>query len=498
VPARLHAVGESTAETVPAAVFSHPRSFPRKLPTPTRRQLAARTWQISRVVARYFGIAALRGADEMRRSRRVDVGLAIAKPLRRTFEELGATFMKFGQLIASAPGVFGEEVASEFRSCLDTGPVVSPDEVRDIVEADLGMALDDAFSHFELYPIGRASIAVVHRAVTSDGREVAVKILRPGIEGRVAVDLDLMQPLLEVVARYTGEDIAGGMLQLLEGFREQMAEELDLRNELRAMLNYRSLLGQVDLPLIVVPEPLQDLSGPRVLTMEYLKGRPIDDLSAIQEMGLDPTPIIDQMVKAFFMTALRWGFFHGDVHAGNLLVLPDGRVGVLDWGIVGRLDADTHLFFRKIIEASLGEESAWAEVTDFFVRIYGSAVSDALGVEGDELVAMVRTLMEPILTKPFGEISLAELIQGPRRQAEKARGIEARKMTVRGIWRRFAEQRRIRAKALEHGGLNSDFDRQAFLLSKQLMYFERYGKMFLSDTSILSDVDFFRAVLAAS
>lgn len=477
--------------------FDHPRSFPRKLPQPTRTQLIARTARIARVIAHYFGIAALRGAGEVRQTRSLDVRLAIAKPLRRTFEELGATFMKFGQLIASAPGVFGDEISAEFRTCLDTGPIVPPEEVRDIVEADLGMAIEDAFSSFDMYPIGRASIAVVHRAVTAGGREVAVKILRPGIETRVAIDLDLMQPLIEVVARYTGEEVAGAMLQLLEGFREQMAEELDLRNEERAMINYRSLLTQVDLPLIVVPEPITELSGPRVLTMEYLTGHPIDDLGAIEEMGLDPKPIIDQMVKAFFMTALRWGFFHGDVHAGNLLVLTDGRIGVLDWGIVGRLDPDTHLFFRKIIEASLGDESAWADVTDFFVRVYGSAVSDVLGVEGEELVLMVKTLMQPILTKPFGEISLSELIQGPRRQAERARGLEARQMTFRGVWKRFAEQRRIRAKALEHGGLNSAFDRQAFLLSKQLMYFERYGKMFLSDTSILSDREFFSAVLSS-
>ncbi|HUY85567.1 MAG TPA: AarF/UbiB family protein [Acidimicrobiales bacterium] len=455
-----------------------------------------RTFKIGRVVVHHFGAAALRGADHARRNREFDPVKTFAKPLRMTFEELGATFMKFGQLLASAPGVFGEEIATEFRTCLDTGPIVSPDEVREIVEADLGMSIEDAFSSFDMYPIGRASIAVVHRAITVSGREVAVKILRPDIEGRVATDLDLMQPLMEVVTRYTGEEIAGAMLQLLEGFREQMAEELDLRNEARAMINYRKLLEKVDLPLIVVPEPLVELSGPRVLTMEFLNGFAIDDLGAIEKMGHDPKPIIDQMVKAFFLTALRWGFFHGDVHAGNLLILEDGRIGILDWGIVGRLDPDTHRFFRKIVEASLGNEAAWGDVTDYFIKVYGPAVSATLGLQGEELVLMVKTLMEPILTRPFGEISLSELIQGPRRQAEKARGIEAQRMTLRGVFRRFAEQRKIRDMALEHGGISSEFDRQAFLLSKQLMYFERYGKMFHSDTSLLADKAFFEAILA--
>jgi hypothetical protein len=202
------------------------------------------------------------------------------------------------------------------------------------------------------------------------------------------------------------------------------------------------------------------------------------------------------MVKAFFLTALRWGFFHGDVHAGNLLMLEDGRIGIIDWGIVGRLDPDTHRFFRKIIEASLGDESAWTDVTEYFLKVYGQAVSEVLGLEGEELVLMIKTLMEPILTKPFGEISLSELIQGPRKQAEKARGVEAQKMTLRRVFQRFAEQRRIRKMAMEHGGLSSDFDRQAFLLSKQLMYFERYGKLFHSEASLLADVDFFREILA--
>ncbi len=476
--------------------FSHPRSFPKKLPSPTRSQLLGRTAKIGRVLVRNFGVAALKGANQARQGDSFDSVKTLARPLRLTFEELGATFMKFGQLLASSPGVFGEAISNEFRSCLDTGPIVSPEEVRDIVEADLGMALEDAFSSFDMYPIGRASIAVVHRAVTSSGREVAVKILRPGIESRVATDLDLMQPLMEVVSKYTGEEIAGAMLQLLEGFREQMAEELDLRNESRAMMNYRSLLTKVDLPLIVVPEPIPELSGPRVLTMEFLKGVAIDDLSAIEELGHDPSAIIDQMVKAFFLTALRWGFFHGDVHAGNLLMLEDGRIGIIDWGIVGRLDPDTHRFFRKIIEASLGDESAWTDVTEYFLKVYGQAVSEVLGLEGEELVLMIKTLMEPILTKPFGEISLSELIQGPRKQAEKARGVEAQKMTLRRVFQRFAEQRRIRKMAMEHGGLSSDFDRQAFLLSKQLMYFERYGKLFHSEASLLADVDFFREILA--
>ena len=121
------------------------------------------------------------------------------------------------------------------------------DEVRRAVEADLGMPLDEAFWSFSETPIGRASISVVHKATTRDGRRVAVKVLRPGIEHQVATDLDLFQPLLEIVAKQTGEYAAGQLLAMFQGFRVQIGEELDLRNEARAMAHYRRLLDQVDL-----------------------------------------------------------------------------------------------------------------------------------------------------------------------------------------------------------------------------------------------------------
>ena len=164
--------------------------------------------------------------------------------------------------------MFGEQVADEFRSCLDTGPPADAAEIRARVEEDLGMALTEAFAEFEPEPIGRASIAVVYRARLHDGRLVAVKVLRPGIERRVAADLDLMTPLIQLVVRETGDQMAGSILQLVDGFRVQIGEELDLRNEARSLADFRRLATEASLPLLVVPEPYPELSGPSVLTME--------------------------------------------------------------------------------------------------------------------------------------------------------------------------------------------------------------------------------------
>ncbi len=157
--------------------------------------------------------------------------------------------MKFGQIIASSPGMFGDEVADEFRACLDTGPAVPFPDVRQRVEEDLGLSLRDAFAEFDPEPVGTASIAVVHRARLLDGRVVAVKVLRPDIEHIVATDLDLMQPLLEILVRQTGDQMAGNVLQLLDGFRVQIGEEMDLRNEARSLMHFRRLQNEFDLTL---------------------------------------------------------------------------------------------------------------------------------------------------------------------------------------------------------------------------------------------------------
>jgi predicted unusual protein kinase regulating ubiquinone biosynthesis (AarF/ABC1/UbiB family) len=469
-----------------------PRVFPRELPESSRRDLARRARQITTVTTKHFAPLALRTA--LTRHMAPD---AYARPLRRTFEELGATFMKFGQLIGSSPGVFGDGVAKEFRSCLDTGSPVPFDAVRRIVEADLGMPLDEAFWSFSETPIGRASISVVHKATTRDGRRVAVKVLRPDIEHKVARDLDLFQPLLEVIAKQTGEYAAGQLLAMFQGFRVQIGEELDLRNEARAMAHYRRLLAQVDLPRVTVPEVFAELSGPRVLTMEFFEGVPVDDLTTVAGYGYDPAPIVQEVIKGFLLTAIRWGTFHGDVHAGNLLLLPDGRVGVIDWGIVGRLDTQTHLFFRDLIRAALGEEEAWPDIARHVTRMYGSVLQENLGMDEAQTQAFMRMTLEPLLTRPFGEVSLADLLTAPQRQVAQVKGLTETQLTLRAIYHRFKEQRRVRAAAEAQGVYDSEMDRGIFMLSKQLMYFERYGKIFLADVGLFEDEDFFRGALDA-
>jgi predicted unusual protein kinase regulating ubiquinone biosynthesis (AarF/ABC1/UbiB family) len=471
-----------------------PRIYPRRLPEPTRRELLRRGRRIATVVGLHFAPTALR---QLRTIRQGALPAAqLARPLRRSFQDLGGTFMKFGQIIASSPGMFGDDVANEFRATLDTGPPVPFPDVRQRVEEDLGMALRDAFRDFDPDPVGTASIAVVHRARLHDGRIVAVKVLRPEIEHVVATDLDLMQPLLEILVRQTGDQMAGNVLQLLDGFRVQIGEEMDLRNEARSLLHFRRLQSEFGLDRIAVPEPHLGLSGRNVLTMEYLDGVPIDDLAQVADLGVDPTPLVQDVMRAFFVTTVRWGAFHGDVHAGNMLLLRDGRIGVIDWGIVGRLDSATHGFFIALLSAAMGDEAAWPVVTKHITDVYGPAIGVAVGMSDDELTGFIRSIVEPALNRPFGEVSLAGIMQTIQQQMARAQGREAHQRSLRAIMRRLRTQRRVRRMADEAGGLMSDFDRGTFLLAKQLMYFERYGRMFVSEVPILHDRAFIEQLLA--
>jgi aarF domain-containing kinase len=471
-----------------------PRYHGRRLPEPSRLELARRGASLVSIFGRHL---ARSGARELRRRPRGPIDpAAFARPVRMAFEEAGGTFVKFGQIVASAPGLFGAELAEEFRSCLDTGPAVPFGEVRRTIEDGLGCDLADVYSHIDPTPIGRASIAVVHRATLRDGTDVAVKVLRPRIDHLVATDLDLMEPLFEILVRQTGARLAGATLQQLDGLRIQIGEELDLRNEARALAHFRVLNADSGLDRVAVPQPYPEFSSQNVLTMEFLDGVPIDDLAQVEELGLDPAPLIDQLIRGFFLMTVKWGTFHGDIHAGNLLLLRDGRVGVIDFGIVGRLDPATHTYFIRLLAAILGDESAWDDVTAYLVTTYGPALRDVLGMDDRQLAQFMRAMVEPILLKPFGEFSFAEMMNVTQAQVAEANGVSFQSLSVRELWKRLRLQRRIHRLAVEGGGLMTEFDRNNFLLGKQLMYFERYGRMYLADRAILTDREFLAQLLS--
>ena len=463
---------------------------PIELPLASPKTRVFRKVETAAVFARYLGPVLVK-----RVAKRPAPPAEVGRRLRLAFESLGSTYIKFGQLVGSSPGAFGAAVSDEFRSCLDTGPAVALDEIRHVIEAAVGCPLDVAFITIKPEPIASASIAAVYQATLPDGREVAVKVLRPGIAARVAVDLDIMEPVFKRLALW-GVPIAGPLYRFLRGFRTQVAEELDLRNEARTMTHFRSLVLAGGLDRIVIPEPYPELSSADVLVMEFLDGVAIDDLGAIEEMGHDPRPVVLDLLRSWFLTGLRDAMFHGDIHAGNLMILRDGRAGVIDWGIVGRLDAPTHRLFRRFVEAILGDVTAWDEIAKFIAEMGGpfAGGDEGDGRGGGGIPEEARNEIQDMLTKPFGEVNLSGAFSGPGPVGERHK--KPRTRAEKKVRRKFI--REMRQRMIGSGFADTGLAQADFLLFKQLLYFERYGKMYLADTALMGDREYLEKVLAES
>ncbi len=462
---------------------------PIEMPEPSLATRARRLVQTTGLLARYLAPAAADVAI-----RRQPKNEAISRGARRACEGLGATYVKFAQLVASAPAVVGPTVADEFRGTLDRGPGVPLREVRRIFEETTGKRVEEAFASFERRPFAAAPMAVVHRATLHSGEKVAVKVLRPGLGEVVAADLELMIPFFRGLARL-GNEPAFSLVSYLDGLREQIGEELDLRNEARSMAHFRGLFEEFNLDLLVVPKVYEDLSGQNVITMEYLDGVPIDDLTMVEKLGLDPKALIRELLRAWVLTAVHTGTFHADIHAGNLLALHDGRLGMLDWGIVAQLDPETQLLMQKLVEASLGDDSAWETITATLIKVQGTTLRDGLGLTDEEVHRVVRAMMEPVLTMPLRDVSMASVFAGPDEVYRMAgRDVPPRRGFLDRV-RKLRNTARAHRIAFQDGYHENSFQRSNFLSSKQLIYLERYGRMYVPEHAILGDKEFLETVV---
>jgi ubiquinone biosynthesis protein len=322
--------------------------------------------------------------------------------LAAAFQEIGPAFIKLGQMLATRADLLGDEVAADLALLQDRLPPFPAPEARALIAAEFGCPLEELFSAFDDVPVAAASIAQVHFAVTGEGDEVAVKILRPGIVRAFARDLELLMWLGELIERTRPALRRLKPVEIARTLAKSVEIETDLRFEAAAASELaENFAGD---PGFRVPRVDWRRTGHGVLTTGRVAGIRVDDRAALVAAGHDIDALLQKAAEAFFNQVFRDGFFHADLHPGNMFVAADGAIAVVDFGIMGRLDRDTRFFLADMLVGFLsGDYRRVAEV-----HFEAGYVPRRLSV--DEFAQACRSIGEPILGRPLAEISIARLL----------------------------------------------------------------------------------------
>jgi ubiquinone biosynthesis protein len=335
----------------------------------------------------------------------------LSRRLRHAFAALGPTYIKLGQIISGGEGLFPEELVHEFKQLRDRVPPEPFEVVRRVVELDLGRSLDDVFERFDRTPIAAASIAQVHGARLRTGEEVVVKVQRAQIARLVREDIRAMSWLApRLVGRIPVAALANPPA-LVELFAETIVEELDFCLEAQNMLDIARVLAETNQRSTIVPRPHPTLVTRRVLVMERLDGIPWDDVTAMKDAGVDTEAVLHAGLVSFMEGAMLYGVFHGDLHGGNLMVQPDGRTVLMDFGITGRLDESKRLAFLMLLVGAtsgdtMGQLGALRDLGAFppdtdleavFVDLGLDRTIDPTLLSADELVHELQDLTKKLL-----------------------------------------------------------------------------------------------------
>jgi len=386
--------------------------------------------------------------------------------VRRAFETLGPTFLKLGQLIASSPGLFPRRYADEFQYCLDR---VRPFQVPTLklkIERELGKPIEELFKTFEDKPLGSASIAQVHGATLPDGTEVVVKVQRPRIRSRVDADLFFMRVgawFLSKVSRAAELNNARG---IVSDFDRTIHEEIDFNKEGANQTEFNQLMQKYGIDDCMAPTPVPGMVTDQVLVMGRFRGFKADDRDNIVRAGIDPEVFLRKGLRAWLMTVVLDGFFHGDAHAGNLMMLPAGEyrpkaaIGFLDFGIIGRFtDTQRHQVVQYVLAFTAGDYEQLAAV-----MLEIGAIKD--GIDRSQLVKDLAKVYGPLIEMNLADLKYEEVLPA------------------------------ITALAFRYGiRLPSEF----LLILKQLLFFDRYAKLMAPKLNVFSDfglVDFLFGPLA--
>lgn len=377
--------------------------------------------------------------------------------LRQTFESLGATYIKLGQFIASSPTFFPKEYVEEFQYCLDKTPSLPFSVIRKIIRDELGRPIEEVFAEIDPVALASASIAQVHAAKLVSGEDVVIKVQKPGVENILLTDLNflyLAARILETLApKLSWTSLSG----IVEEIQRTMMEECDFIKEANNLKVFRTFLLDTHNDEATVPRVYEHCSSRRILTMERFYGVPLTDLESIRGYARDPERTLITAMNTWFASLTKCEFFHADVHAGNLMVLQDGRVGFIDFGIVGRIRPDT-----------------WQAVSDFISAVMVGnfeAMADAMTRIGITRESVVVSALANDLRTLYQQMDRMVPDHVPYEADQAEDDVNSILMDM--------------VRVGESHGLH--FPREFALLLKQFLYFDRYVHILAPEMDVFMD-----------
>lgn len=330
-------------------------------------------------------------------SDRENRGLKIASALKK----LGPSFIKLGQTLSVRPDIVGEEIAECLTSLQDKIPPFPSEKAREIIEKELGRPLDSMFSKFDDEAVAAASIAQVHKAVTIEGEEVAVKILRPDIEKDFYRDIRLFYSIAKFLRTFKKAKRLRPRA-VVDVFAESVKKELDLRLEAAAASELKENCANDE--GVYIPKLYWNLTSQRVLVTQWIDGIPVNARKALVDAGHDLEKITERLSIAFLNQSFRDGFFHADIHPGNLFVDKQGNIVPVDFGIMGRLDKHTKMFVAEILRGFLTGDYAHVARVHFAAGYVPKHKSEL------DFMLCCRAIGEPIMGLPAKDVSIAKLL----------------------------------------------------------------------------------------
>ena len=336
---------------------------------------------------------------------------ALGEGLADDLEKMGPTYIKLGQLLSTRYDLLPEAYCDALSRLQDDIEPFSFADVEQIVNSEVGLRMSKAFAEFDSTPIAAASLGQVHRATLRDGREVAVKVQRPGIRQTIADDLDALEQIADWVDDHTDFGRMHHLRAMLDEFRKSLVRELDYRREAQNLMTLGKNLEAFE--LIVVPKPIDDYTTSRVLTMEYVNGVKITKLSDMAKLELPGKELAGELFRAYLQQILIDGFFHADPHPGNVFVTADGRIALLDLGQVGYIAPQLQAHLTQLVFAI--SEGRSDDVVTYAVRVsektpafdepgFARAVADLVAMQKDRTIEQVEV----------GKIVLALLVVSGR------------------------------------------------------------------------------------